>query len=175
MLSEPEKRNIKSVWAQKVSLTSKKISGIPLKIGFLTPSEIVQKFLIKIFLLLPEPENPTLKSVFAPENFLTSHKILINFKDSHPKCSKNGKKNFSQKVSKCFNSCKYDVFKKLVCEVNCGRFASLSIFFTSRMGFELRSLPSMPLSSSTTLQSLMTIVCFTYYVLLFFSLLTCGF
>ena len=83
-------------------------------------------------------------------------------------------KKFSQKVSKWFNSCRYDVFKKLICEVNCGHFASLRIFFTNRMGFDLRSLTSMPLSSSTTLQSLMTILCFTYYVLLFFSCLTCG-
>ena len=63
-------------------LNFKKISGIPLKSGFLTPSEIVQKFLIKIFLMLPEPENPTFKSILALEIFLTSQKILINFKDS---------------------------------------------------------------------------------------------
>ena len=80
----------------------------------------------------------------------------------------------NEKASKCFNSCKYDVFEKLIFKANFGHFASLRIFFTNTMGFELGSLTSIPFSSSSTLQSLMTILCFTCYVLLFSSFLTCG-
>ena len=79
MLSEPEKRNIKSVWAQKVSLTSKKISGIPLKIGFLTPSEIVQKFLIKIFFDASWAGKSRFEVSFCSRNFLNFTKNFDQF------------------------------------------------------------------------------------------------
>ena len=99
--------------------------------------------------------------------FWTTHYMKIEF---FPKI---------EKVSKCFNSCEYEICKNSICKANFGHFTSLRIFCKNMMGFELPSLTSIPFSSAITLSYLMIICCF--YILctpaLFYlnPLITCDF
>ena len=80
--------------------------------------------------------------------FWTTHYMKIEF---FPKI---------EKVSKCFNSCEYEICKNSICKANFGHFTSLRIFCKNMMGFELPSLTSIPFSSAITLSYLMIICCF---------------
>ena len=80
--------------------------------------------------------------------FWTTHYMKIEF---FPKI---------EKVSKCFNSCEYEICKNSICKANFGHFTSLRIFSKNTMGFELPSLTSIPFSSAITLSYLMIICCF---------------
>ena len=127
----------------------------------------IKKFFPKISKSINSPKNCIFKKSIC-------HLILAFF--YLRKFSKIEKKNF-QRVSKCFNSCKYDVFEKLICKVNCGHFVSLRISFTKRMGFELRSLTSMPFSYESVIHyaTVANDHC-VFYILcaIVFSFLTCA-